>query len=92
MPDEKKAKIPHNVIMEGRGKLTVTGVLDIESFDEQTITLFTELGELCVRGSGLHIDKIDIGTGDLLLEGEIESLVYSDNQPSRGGLFSRIFR
>ncbi len=92
MPDEKRAKIPHNVIMESRRKLTVTGVVDIDSFDEQTITVFTDQGELCIRGAGLHINKIDVETGDLLMEGELESLVYSENQPNRGGFLSRLFR
>jgi len=93
MPEEKKlVKMQHNVIMEGRKNLTITGVMDIDSFDEETVIVFTEMGELTVRGINLHINKIDVDTGDLLMEGEIDSMVYSDNQPQKGGFFSRLFR
>lgn len=93
MAEEKKLlKRQHNVIMESRKNLTVSGVMDIDSFDEETVVVFTELGELTIRGVNLHINKIDVDTGDLLMEGDIESLSYSDNQPQKGGLLSRLFR
>lgn len=93
MPDEKKiVKMRHNIIMEDRRKLTISGVMDIDSFDEESVVLFTEDGELTVRGVNLHINKIDVDTGDLLMEGEVDSLTYSDNQTQKGGLFSRLFR
>ncbi len=93
MAEEKKLlKMHHNVIMENRKNLTITGVMDIDSFDESTVVLFTEMGELTIRGTNLHINKIDVDSGDLLMEGEVDSLAYSDNQPQRGGFFSKIFR
>ena len=45
-----------------------------------------------VHGSGLHINKIDVDTGELTLEGEVTGMTYNDNQPYRGGLFARMFR
>ncbi len=93
MPDEKRAvKMPHNLIMEGRRNLTITGVVDIESFDEQTVILFTDIGELCIKGRALHIDKIDVETGDLRMDGEIDSIYYTENQPQRGGFLAKLFR
>jgi len=93
MAEEKKlVKKQHNVIMEGRRSLTVTGVMDIDSFDEEVVIVFTEMGELTIRGINLHINKIDVDAGDLLMEGEVDSLTYSDNQPQKGGLLSRLFR
>ena len=51
MTEEKKMmKMPHNVILEDRRNLTVSGVSDVDSFDEQNITVFTDMGELAVRG------------------------------------------
>jgi sporulation protein YabP len=82
----------HNIIMESRRNLTVTGVMDIDSFDEQSVTLFTEDGELTVKGGNLHINKIDIESGDLKMEGEIDALTYSENQPQRQGFLSKLFR
>ena len=94
MAEEKKVfKTAHNVIMESRRNLTVTGVMDIDSFDEESVIVFTELGELTIRGANLHINKIDVNTGDLSMEGEIESLSYTENRPQKGGgFFSKLFR
>ena len=93
MPEEKKVfKTAHNIIMESRKNLTVSGVMDIDSFDENSVIVFTELGELTVRGENLHINKIDVSSGDLTMEGDIDSLSYADNQPNKGGFFSKLFR
>ena len=94
MAEEKKVfKTPHNVIIESRKNITVTGVMDIDSFDEESVILFTELGELSIRGQNLHINKIDINSGDLTMEGEIESLSYAEAGPQKGtGFFSKLFR
>lgn len=92
MPEEKKAvKLPHSVILENRKSLTATGVSNVDSFDEQTIVAYTDLGELTIKGKGLNISRLNIETGELDVTGEISSLTYSENQSS-GGLFSRLFR
>jgi sporulation protein YabP len=92
--DRQKAAAgqPHNVILEERRVLTVSGVQDVDSYDEQSIVAFTELGELTIKGEGLHINKIDVQTGELNVEGEIWELCYSNLQKSQQGLFSRLFR
>lgn len=94
MTEEKKPvmALPHNLILEDRRLLTVTGVADVDSFDEQSVTVYTDLGELTVRGNDLHINKLSVETGELMIEGKIAAVVYSDEQPSRGGFFSRVFR
>jgi sporulation protein YabP len=93
MPEDKKmVRAQHNIIMENRRHLTITGVMDIDSFDESSVILFTDLGELTIKGEGLHINRIDVESGDLLMEGEIEQLYYTDNQPQQGGFFAKIFR
>ena len=93
MPEEKKAiRAQHNIIMENRRKLTITGVMDIDSFDETTVIVFTDLGELTIKGASLHINKIDVDTGDLLMEGDVEQIYYTDNRPQKGGFFSKVFR
>jgi len=92
--DKKIFKMAHNIIMESRKNLTVTGVMDIDSFDEESVILFTEQGELTIRGQSLHINKIDVDTGDLSMEGDIESLSYTENRPQQkgGGLLAKLFR
>lgn len=95
MPEEKEKSVrqlPHNIILEERRNLTVSGVQDIDSYDEKSVVAFTELGELTIRGENLHINKIDVQTGDLSVEGEIWELSYSERQQAKSGLLSRLFR
>lgn len=90
--EEKKSMGAHNLILEERGSLTVTGVEDIDSFDDQTVVIYTGLGELTVRGNQLHIERIDLQAGELELQGQVDALTYSDQPAARGGFFARIFR
>lgn len=88
-----KPKVPHNIILEDRRHLTVSGVSDVDSFDEQCVTVFTEMGELTVKGEDLHINRLSLEMGELLVEGEIYSLVYADREEKpTGGFFSKVFR
>ena len=90
--EEKKSMGAHNLILEERGSLTVTGVEDIDSFDDQTVVIYTGLGELTVRGNQLHIERIDLQAGELELLGQVDALTYADQPAVRGGFFARIFR
>ena len=92
MQETKTMKTPHNLILEGRRKLSLSGISDVDSFDDQTVVVYTDLGELCIRGHDLHIDRLSIETGELNVEGEVDSLSYSNQQKSGGGLFSRLFK
>lgn len=92
MADEKRIELPHNVIIEGRQKMTVSGVLDIDSFDEETVIAVTDMGEMAIRGTELHINKLSIDMGEMTIEGNIISLTYSESQQKSGGFFSKVFR
>lgn len=92
LEERRIPNLKHNVIMEDRRTLSLTGITDIDSFDEQLVAVFTDTGELLVRGSGLHINKIDVEAGELSLEGEIYSLEYTSNISQKSNLWSRIFR
>lgn len=83
---------PHHVVLEERRRLTVSGVEDVERFDENTILLSTTLGEMTIAGENLHIEKLSLDGGDLQVEGEIESLIYEGERSSRDGFFARLMR
>ena len=91
MAEEKSISFPHNLTLEERNKLTVSGVTDIGGYDEQTIVAQTEKGELTVKGENLHIIRMSVEMGELQVDGNIISQQYSEIQPS-GGFFSRLFR
>ena len=92
MAEEKKqGSLPHSVVLENRKAFTATGVSDVDSFDDQTIVAYTDLGELVVKGRGLHINRLNIETGELTLTGEVSSLSYSEARQG-GGMLSRLFK
>lgn len=94
MPEEKKQiRKTHNLILENRRNLNVSGIEDVDSFDEDTIVLFTETGVLTVKGEDLHINKLSVEAGDISVEGDIYSLEYSDEDMKKGGgFFSKLFK
>lgn len=94
MVHEEKAKTsakPHNIILEDRERLSVSGVEDVESFDERQIIMRTSKGNLILRGNDLHIDKLSLETGELTVTGLIVELGYEETA-SGGSLWSRLFK
>jgi sporulation protein YabP len=97
MVEEKKVSKPkvQNLILENREKLSVSGVIDVESFNDETVVIDTELGVLVVRGEDLHINKLNIDSSELSIEGEIISCEYSDREGSKSkglGFLGKMFK
>ena len=82
----------HSMTVEGRRKVTVSGVLDVECFDEAEIVMATTQGTLIVHGDELKIGRLSLDTGDVSLEGVIDRLEYENDVHQSGGLFSRLFK
>ena len=80
--DERRSMtsaVIQNLILENRGKLSISGVLDVLSFDDQIIIVETELGLLTIKGENLKINKFNIETSDITLDGLVSSLSYSNS-------------
>ncbi len=93
MNDVNKKNQIHNIVLEGRRKLSVSGVTDVDSFDENTVLLYTSMGELTVCGSDLHVNAVSVESGEMDVEGEIRSIVYGDpDRRSPLSFLGRIFR
>jgi sporulation protein YabP len=86
---EEGYSTPHHVILEDRSALSVSGVEEVESFDENSILMSTAQGTLVVRGEGLHIEKLSLDGGDLKVEGSIDALSYEERRP-KGSWLSRL--
>ncbi len=85
----------HTVSIYGRQQIKMTGVEDIDSFNESEVIFLTSEGMMTVMGSDLHIAKLDLAEGLLVLEGVIQALDYADHEELRskkGGLFSKVFK
>ncbi len=83
-----------NLILENREKLNITGVLDVLSFDDQIVIVETELGLLTVKGVNLKINKLSTDTEEVVVEGDISNLSYSDRTTNgkEGSFLSKIFK
>lgn len=84
-----------NIILENREKLTISGVLDVLSFDDQIVILETDLGLLTVKGENLRINKLSLDTTEVIVEGTISNLSYSDknlDKKSSGSFLGKIFK
>ena len=79
LTEEKKlVPIPHQLMLEDRQRLTVSGVSDVDSFDDTAIVVYTDMGELTIKGEGLHISRLNVETGDLKVEGSVQALTYAE--------------
>ena len=94
MAEEKSLNRFHNIILENRSLLNVSGVEDVDSFDEHSVVIFTQLGVLAIKGENLHINKFSVDGGELSVEGKIYSVAYTDDfgGKSSGGFFSKMFK
>lgn len=89
---QEKMTLPNNIILKDRKELSVSGVTDMDSFDETTVIAYTDLGELTISGTDIHIEKLNIDTGELVITGKISSLTYLDQTPKSTSFFSKVFR
>ncbi len=89
--DYRSGDIAHNVILEGRRQASVSGVLEVLSFDEQEVLMETSHGTLRVEGVELHVEKLSLDIGELRLQGEIDAVEYVEPPKKKGSLWSRIF-
>ena len=95
--EERKSmntNIIQNLVLENRNRLNISGVLDVLSFDDQIIIVETELGMLTVKGDNLRINKLSIDTSEVIVEGEIMSLAYSNKDLDKKGesFLGKIFK
>ena len=81
----------HHVILEGREQLSVSGVEEVESFDEESVVLHTTKGVLVIRGQQLHLQTLSIDGGQVAVDGTVDAMSYEEAQ-RKGGLFSRLLR
>ena len=82
---------PHNLIMEDRKSLSISAVNQVDSFDEQTVYLYTDMGQLTIKGNNLHLDHLNTDTGDITITGTIHGMMYTNDQ-TKNGFISRIFK
>ena len=90
MEEEKKSSLS----LENRKKLTLTGIVEVISFDDQKISLNTKLGNLSIKGEGLKMNKLDVQNGDVIITGTILSMIYSGKNvvKNKENIIKRLFQ
>lgn len=82
----------HRVVAEGRECIKITGVEDVESFEESEVIAYTNMGVLTLHGSDFKINKLNVESGELIINGELDSMAYSGSSGEKTGFFGRLFK
>lgn len=83
----------HNILMEDRKKISLSGVVDIHSFDDELILAETQCGILTIKGSDLKMNKLNLENNELIVEGDIMALIYSESDNAKkSNMFGKLFK
>lgn len=83
--EDKKTSKNHTVTLDNRKAGMLTGILDVFAFDEEVVLLMTENGKLQIKGEQLHVNNLNLETGEMEIEGKINSLVYLTKKVKKKG-------
>lgn len=81
----------HNIVIENRQRLNATGIQNVDSYEDDCIVAQSECGEIIIKGHDLKITRLSVETGDMTVEGSIDSASYNAPKVS-GSFFSRVFK
>lgn len=81
----------HNIVIENRQRLNATGIQNVDSYEDDCIVAQSECGEIIIKGHDLKITRLSVETGDMTVEGGIDSASYNAPKVS-GSFFSRVFK
>ena len=88
----KQSTQQHSLSLSSREHAELSGVTEVNSFDEECVVLSTVCGELTLEGTGLRVGTLDIARGVLAVDGKISGLYYTDTKETRRKGFLGSFR
>ncbi len=88
--EEMKQK--HQITLKNREKAVISGAAEVDSFDEHRVVLITELGVLLIKGVGLHIQSLNVESGDVSVSGRIDAMEYIESQEQGGSFWGKLFK
>ena len=91
MEKEIEREKKHTLSALTRGRVSITGVCEVESFDDRTVMLTTDCGRLTLEGEGLRIGTLDMERGLVEVDGRLDGLFYTDEATERKGGRRRLF-
>ncbi|MBE6715597.1 MAG: sporulation protein YabP [Ruminococcaceae bacterium] len=90
--DEIKVKKPHTVYLDNRKNIVFTGITDVGAFDEDSIVLYCEYGEIIIKGEKLQVNTVNTDIGEVKAEGKVISLTYTERPAKKLSFFGKVFR
>lgn len=89
--DEKKVQ---SLLLENREVLNVSGVENVDNFNDELVVLITNKGKLTIKGQKLNISKLNVDEGKLIVKGEINGLLFSENdgQKEKTSFMKKVFK
>lgn len=91
MAEQQRTAKRHNLAIDNRERLTATGIRRVDSFSDELIMAQTDMGQLNIKGVGLHIETLNSDSGDMLVTGKVSAISYTESGPNLS-FFSRIFK
>ncbi len=88
----RQQPINNTIVLKNRELLEISGVNEVIGFDDNTVTMKCDLGDLTVRGSKLHINNYDLKTAELSLSGRVTAVYYSETVKRDASFLKRIFK
>jgi sporulation protein YabP len=88
----REVQRPHKLLISDRQSVSIEGVADVRSFDDEEVILQTSAGTLLIRGSGLHIKSLNLETGNATIDGRLDAMEYEETKEKKRGWFVRLFR
>lgn len=85
-----ETQMPHKLQLNERRQLTVTGVTEVVSFEENAVVLQTGMGTLIVQGQQLQLKTLSLEGGQVAVDGNVSALIYEEPR-LRGGWRQRLF-
>lgn len=89
---ESRVGKTQNIIMEDRSSLSITGVEQVDSFNDNTIILSTIKGGLSIKGEDLNMSKLNIDEGSVKISGIINSIIYISKEGVPKNFIGKIFK
>ena len=89
---ERPSAQEHTLTLIGRKTLKITGVSHVDRFDDEEITIDTCMGGMTIQGQGMHMEKLSLETGEIVVAGDIDGILYESRSGSDKGLLKRLFK
>ena len=87
---EEFNKRKHTMFIANRENAEISGVTDVDSFNEEEIRAASDYGDIIIKGTDLQVEALDLESGVLKICGSIAAVIYAD-KPIAKSIFGRMF-